>query len=130
MTLIIDKQTLRKVWSGAGEFWFNPADYSISSIVELGSDDEDELKEKGLFPFLNITNEEIIRSYINSLNNKKLSAKFDGFFAEECVERFWKYFNVYPEVSGGYRDYEDKYVLDRVSAWCAENSVDYKFELD
>lgn len=129
MTLVIDEETLRKVWGSVGEFWFSRLDYTVHSMLELNSDDDVELINNGFVPFLNITNEEIIRSYISSLDNKKLQAKFDGFYSEECVERFWKYFNVYPEVSGGYLEYEDKYVKERLESWCKDNSIDYQFAL-
>lgn len=128
MQLVFDKETIRKIWGSAGEFWFSRVDYTVHSAVELNCDDDAKLVENGFIPFLTITNEEMIRAYIKSLNNSKVSAVFDDLYAEECVETFWKYFNAYSDISSGFDAFEKKYVDERLSSWCEENSIEYRID--
>lgn len=128
MYLVLTKENLRFAWGSSTEYWFSRTDYSIYKYSELPTDDCTKLVSLGFIPFLTISNEEVIRAYIKSLNNPKLSAKFDSLSSYDCVEIFWKYFNAYKDVSSGFDDFESKYVLNKVVGWCDENSVNYRIE--
>lgn len=126
MQLLLDEKTLRFVWGSTGEFWFSRVDYTVHSSADIGEDDSAALMENGFIPFLTISNEEIIRAYIKFIDNKKVSAVFDKLLSQEIVETFWKYFNAYSDISAGFDDFEKKYVLEKVTAWCEENNIEYK----
>lgn len=126
MQLVLTEENLRFAWGSTTEYWFSRVDYSIHKYTDLPVEDYSKLVELGYIPFLTITNEEVIRAYIKSLNNPKVSAKFDGLSSYDCVEIFWKYFNAYKEISSGFDGFEQKYVLDKVVEWCEENEVNYK----
>lgn len=126
MELVLNKDTLRCVWGDTTQYWFSHLDYTIHTSDDLPFDDTAQVVENGFIPFLKISNEELIRAYIKSLNNKKVSGVFDKLSTQDCVETFWKYFNAYPAISQGFDAFEDKYVLDKMIEWCDENGVKYR----
>ncbi|MGN0521623.1 MAG: hypothetical protein ACI4IQ_03180 [Eubacterium sp.] len=128
MYLIINEETLSRVWSSSTEFWFSRVDYQIHSSYDLASGDDACLVKTGFIPFLSVSNEEVIRAYINSLGKKKVSEVFANLPQEEYVETFWKYFNAYPEIEHGYAQFEADYVLKKTIEWCEANAVEYKIE--
>lgn len=125
MKLLIDEKILRCVWGSSGEYWFSRVDYCVHSSTDLQCDDTKDLLSNGFIPFLTVSNEELIRAYIKSLNNKKVSAVFDKLSGEECVETFWKYFNAYSDISSGFNDFENTFVADKVKEWCDSNAIDF-----
>ncbi len=128
MQLVLNPQTLRYAWGSSTEYWFSRIDYSIYNVYDLPSQDHSKLVENGFIPFLTISNEEVIRSYIKSLNNKKVADVFDKLSSYDCVETFWKYFNAYSDISSGFDSFENEYVQKKVIDWCEENGVNYKIE--
>lgn len=125
MQLILNAENLRFAWGSTTEYWFSRTNYSIVSNTELPVDDQSKLIELGYIPFITVSNEEVIRAYIKSLDNPKLSLKFDGISGEECIEKFWKIFNAYKDVSSGFDEFENNYVKNKVVNWCEENAVNY-----
>lgn len=128
MQLVLTPENLRYAWGSTTEYWFSRTDYSIHKNSDLPCEDYTKLVELGFVPFITISNEEVIRAYINSLNNPKVSSKFDGLSSYDCVEVFWKYFNAYKDISDGFDAFENEYVMKRVTDWCDENGVEYKIE--
>jgi hypothetical protein len=126
MQLLLNDENLRYAWGSTTEYWFSRTDYSIHKYGDLPITDYTGLVENGFIPFLTISNEEVIRAYIKSINNPKVSSKFDGLSSSECVETFWKYFNAYKEISAGFDEFENQYVVSKVSDWCDENGINYK----
>lgn len=126
MQLVLSEENLRYAWGSTTEYWFSRVDYTIHSFTELPADDYTKLVELGFIPFITITNEEVIRAYIKSLNNPKVQAKFDGLSSYDCVEIFWKYFNAYSDISAGFDEFESNYTIKRVTEWCEENAIQYK----
>ncbi|MBO5495122.1 MAG: hypothetical protein J5964_05330 [Eubacterium sp.] len=125
MQLKLTPQTLRYAWGSTTEYWFSRTDYRIYQINDLPTDDDSELVKLGFVPFITICNEEVIRAYIKSLNNPKVSAVFDKLSTYDCVETFWKYFNAYPDISGGFDSFENSYVVEKVGEWCRSYGIDY-----
>lgn len=128
MQLVLTPENLRYAWGSTTEYWFSRTDYSIHKNSDLPCEDYTKLVELGFVPFITISNEEVIRAYINSLNNPKVSSKFDGLSSYDCVEVFWKYFNAYKDISDGFDFFENEYVMKKVTDWCDENGVEYKIE--
>lgn len=128
MKLVLSKEVLRCVWGDTAQYWFSRLDYTIHTSSELSFDDETQVVENGFIPFLTVSNEEVIRAYVQSLDNKKVKSVFDKLDSSDFVETFWKYFNAYPDISSGLDAFEEKYILDKIIAWCEENSIDYTIE--
>lgn len=126
MQLILTPENLRYAWGSTTEYWFSRMDYAIYKNSDLPCEDYAKLIELGFIPFLTISNEEVIRAYIHSLDNPKVSAKFEGLSTYDCVEVFWKYFNAYKDISAGFDSFENAYVMKKVTDWCEENGVQYK----
>ncbi len=126
MQLHLSEKNLRYAWGSNTEYWFSRTDYSIYKYSDLQCDDYASLVELGFIPFITISNEEVIRAYIKSLNNPKVKAKFDSLSSYDCVEVFWKYFNAYKDISQGFDKFENEYVMNKVISWCEENAIDYK----
>lgn len=126
MQLVLSEENLHYAWGSTTEYWFSRTDYNVHKYSDLPSEDCADLVNHGFVPFLTISNEEVIRAYIKSLNNPKVSAKFENLSSYDCVEVFWKYFNAYKDISEGFDAFEQKYVMEKVIGWCEENGVDYK----
>lgn len=137
MVFEIDKEALRKGWSNKFTYWFDPATYLLQGVDTLGGFAAGEtgtaaaqLIAKGYIPYFTITEEEVVRSFIAQLGNKKLAAIFANTPQGELRETFWKYFNAYKEISEQYEAFEDAYLQSKAKAWCEENSIRYTFAPD
>ncbi|MCC8073005.1 MAG: hypothetical protein LIO62_02640 [Clostridiales bacterium] len=128
MYLVLSDSVLKKAWGSSAEYWFSRVDYSIHNADELSCNDNTKLFESGFIPFVTISNEEVIRAYINSLNNRKISSAFEGLSSQEYVETFWKYYNAYEDISTGFADFEKSFLLKKVTEWCDEYSIEYVVE--
>lgn len=126
MQLVLNTENLRYAWGSSTEYWFSRTDYSIYKFSDLPCEDNSKLFELGFIPFLTISNEEVIRAYIKSIDNPKVSSKFDGLSSYDCVEVFWKYFNAYDDISNGFDSFENQYVIKKVTDWCNENGIQYR----
>lgn len=128
MKLIIDEKILQSIWGSSTEFWFSRVDYRIYHDVELPSYDSTKLFEAGFIPFANVSNEEVIRAYVESLPNKKIVSAFENLEGEAYVDTFWKYHKAYKEVADGYEAFEAAYVKKELKDWCEENAVEYEIK--
>ena len=129
MKLVIDEKIIQSIWGSSTEFWFSRVDYRIYRDIELPSDDTAKLFESGFIPFANISNEEVIRAYVESLSNKKIVSAFDNIEGERYVDTFWKYYNAYKEVSDGFEAFEEAYVEKKLEEWCDENAIEYEIKI-
>ena len=128
----LSKEVLRKAWSLPEQYWlslstFKVVDYSVLSEL----DRPEEISETAYFisvgyiPFFTVSNEEVMKAYVETIENKKLKEAFSKISEENYVESFWKYFKIYPEIFEGYNSFEDSFVLEKAKKWCAENGIDY-----
>lgn len=131
----LNEKNLKQAWGASCERWFSLKDYTISDVIDLinydnaQSDDEstDEyLMNKGYIPYFAVSNEEVMYSFIQTLENKKLKAVFDKVSADDYTETFWKYYKLYPELSEGFHNFENQYLLDKAIKWCELNNIEYK----
>lgn len=132
----INEESLRKCWDGADQYWFSLNQYTICDISALADLDKPEQISQsayfvslGYIPYFTVTNEEVIRAYVQTLSNKKLKAALSKIDENDYVESFWKYFNVYPQLSDGWEAFEQKYILEKAEKWCKENGIRYEIDL-
>lgn len=135
MELLINSDLLNKCGSGSSEYWFSYKDYSVRNIRDLdtGAKPEDMGQTTyfvsiGLIPFISISNEEIIRGFINQKGSDKLKSILDKIHGEEFIDTFWKYFNAYPELKEGIDEFSNEYTHHKIASWCDENNINYRFE--
>lgn len=128
----LNKDALRKAWSSAEQYWFSLQDYKIKDASTLAEIERPESVSNsayyvslGYIPYVTVSNVEVMRAFAQTISNKKLKENLAKISDEEYVEAFWKYLNVYPELSNGYNDFEDTYVLEKAKAWCEENAIEY-----
>ena len=134
MKLVINSELKNKCGHGSSEYWFSNKDYSVKSISNIAATFNDD-KEKdeyfrsiGYIPFLTISNEEIMRSFVNAKCSIKLNNELHKLKGEEFIEAFWKCYNAYPEFKEGFEEYQNEYVTVRIARWCNDNDIDYVFE--
>ena len=134
MKLIIDSELLNKCGSGSSEFWFSYKDYTVKNIRDLDTDAKPAdmgqttyFVSIGLIPFITISNEEIMRSFIADKGNAKIKSVLDKVQGEEFVDTFWKYFYAYPELKEGIDEFSNVYTHNKIADWCIENNIDYSF---
>lgn len=135
-TFNITLEDLRKGWSSTPQYWFSTKDYKIKNIVDFAELDQIEdisqssyLVTLGYIPYFMVTNEEVIRSFVDSLENKKLKSAMAKIDSENYIDSFWKYVNLYPEMEELLCTFENSYVLDKAEKWCKENGIKYTIEL-
>ncbi len=128
----LDEDALRKGWGGSNQFWFSLRDYivrDVSDMAEMQSSDgfsqSAYFVSLGYIPYFVVTNEEVMRAYINSIDNGKLKTAFSKIDDKNYVESFWKYFNAYPDLANGFNEFENKYVMNKAVRWCEENGINY-----
>ena len=130
---IINDDSINKAWSGENGYCFSMKDYTLKNVNDIADADINDgfaksqlMISNGYIPYVKVSDVEIMRAYINSINNKKLAANFEKVSDTDYVETFWKYSNAYPEIFNGYGDFEHKYVKNKIAEWCRENGIEYK----
>ncbi len=132
MQLSLDENNLRKGWSNKFDYWFNPKDYTVSNVSELPTNNGDDMSHSaylisvGYIPYFTINEEEVVKHFIEQMDNKKLKNVFAGLKGEKLKDTFWKYFNAYQELNEKYSDFESDFLIEKAESWCKENSVSYK----
>lgn len=137
MKLHINSELRSKCGGGSSEYWFSYRDYSVKNISELNTDDKPENMGQttyfvsiGVIPFITVTHEELMMSFINERGSEKLKSVFEKVSIEDYVETFWKYFNAYPELADGADEFISSYVSEKIAHWCIENNIEYLIEND
>lgn len=132
LTFELDEENLRKAWGGSSEYWFSTKDYSVRDVVEIidYNSVEETLKASylislGYIPYFAVSDEEVMYSFIQTITNEKLKAVFDKTGADEYKEMFWKYYNLYPEISDNYDLFEKNYLQNKAEKWCQANNINY-----
>lgn len=135
-TFELNLENLRKGWSSTPQFWFSLNDYKIKNIVDfVDYEQPDDMNKSsylvsiGYIPYFTVTNEEVIRAFVKSIEDKKLKKALSNIDEKDYVESFWKYFNVYPELADLLCQFEDSFVLDKAKIWCEENNIEYIVKL-
>lgn len=134
MKLIINSELKNKCGHGLSEYWFSFKTYTVESISNIAKDvmDNEEKKENyestDMIPFLSISNEEIMRSFVNAKCSAKITNELHQLKGEAFIEAFWKYYNAYPEFKEGFENFIMEYATVRICRWCDENGIDYIFE--
>ncbi len=130
--LELNDDTLRKGWGGVDQYWFSLSDYKIKDITELANLDRPEQMSQteyyvsiGCIPYFVLTNEEVMRAYVDTLDNAKLKAVLQKIDDDNYVESFWKYFNVYPQMEEHWEQFENEYLLNKAVDWCKRNGINY-----
>lgn len=128
----ITDDSVNKAWAGSDGYCFSMKDYTLKNVSELWDNDIPDNVSKsqimvtlGYVPYVTVTDVEIMRAFIDTINNKKLKGNFEKVEDNDYVETFWKYCNIYPEISNDYGDFEHKYVKDKIVDWCKENGINY-----
>ena len=83
----------------------------------------------GYIPYFTVSNEEVMRAYVDTLSNPKLKTALSKIDDNDYVESFWKYYNVYPQLFDGFEDFQHEYALNKAKKWCEENSINYTVNL-
>lgn len=132
MNLVINDELLSKCGGGSDEYWFSYNDYSVKNISEFDTENKpDDIGQTayfvslGIIPFVSVSNEEIMRSFIKEKGSAKLNIIIDDVKSEDFIETFWKYFNAYPELKDGLDDFAKAYTVNKVKLWCEENNISY-----
>ncbi|MGN0528324.1 MAG: hypothetical protein ACI4IE_04250 [Eubacterium sp.] len=129
----LTEEALKKGWSSSNEYWFSHKDYKLHNTCDLASlDIPDNMSQTSYFislgyiPYFSVTNEEVIRAYSCTVNNKKLRDALSKLNEDVFVDSFWKYVKIYPELAQGLSEFEDSYVLEKAISWCKENDIEYR----
>lgn len=132
----LDESSLRKGWSSSNQYWFSLKDYKLidsSSLADL--DNSENISQSGYFvslgyiPYFAVSNEELIRTYMQTIKNEKLKQAVSKLGDENYVENFWKYVNVYPQLSECFDKFESDYLLSKAEQWCRDNGIQYVVDL-
>lgn len=132
---ILDKNALAKGWGATEQYWFSLNSYRIVDYKDLSSLDIPQgmgqssyFVSLGYIPYFYASNEEVIRSFIVTVEEKKLKDALDKINDANFVDSFWKYVNIYPSLAEKYSVFEDKYILEKAIKWCKENGINYIVE--
>lgn len=131
-TFELNKENLRKAWTGGDQHWFSMRDYVVRDMPDImdldvptGMTQSTYLISLGYIPYFVVSNEEVMRAYVATLTNQKLKTALAKIDENNYVESFWKYANVYPQLVEGWDEFENTYVLEKAKKWCDENAINY-----
>lgn len=131
----INDDVLKKVWDSSGEQLYSVSGGKLYNAREFSDNDRPDnisqtqyFLQMGYIPFVNITNDEALRAYKNTLRNDKIKAALDSVDDDKFNDMFWKYFNLYPDLLDDFNKFEKKYVLSKVESWCRENGIQYSIK--
>ena len=135
-TFEINGTALRDGWGGADRFWFSLKDYKVRDAAAMAQIDRpDQISQSAYFvsigyiPYFTVSNEEVMRAYVDTLSNPKLKTALAKIDDNDYVESFWKYYNVYPQLFDGFEGFQHEYALNKAKKWCEENSINYTVNL-
>lgn len=127
----IDNEAIKKCWESRQK-WFSLKDYSVKGSKELADlEIPEDMKRStyllsiGLIPYVCVTDDEVMMAYTETIENKKLREALLKIEPEKFEEKFWSYCDVYPELSKGYQQFEQPYVVAKIEKWCIENAIKY-----
>lgn len=113
----ITDDSVNKAWSGTDGYCFSMNDYTLKNMSELADNNIPDNVSKsqimvtlGYVPYVTVNDVEIMRAFIETINNKKLKGVFEKVEDKDYVETFWKYCNIYPEIRDSYGDFEHNFV--------------------
>ena len=131
----INDDVLKKVWDSSGEQLYSVSGGKLFNAREFSDNDRPDniaqtqyFLQMGYIPFVNITNDEALRAYKNTLRNDKIKAALDSVDDDKFNDTFWKYCNLYPDLLDDFNKFEKKYVLSKVESWCRENGIEYSIK--
>lgn len=135
LTFELDEENLRKAWGGSSEYWFSTKDYSVRDVVDIIDYNSVEETSKasylislGYIPYFAVSDEEVMYAFIQTITNEKLKAVFDKTGADDYKEVFWKYYNLYPELSDNFDVFEKNYLQNKAVKWCQANNINYSIK--
>jgi len=117
MILKINADIIRKAYATEGEILFDPCTY------EFHRKSETSLPEYVL-PFPSVSETEMQRAYINTLNHRRLREHFSRLSDAECSAEFWCFYENSPLLPC-FEDFEQQYQLEKIKIWCDENQIAY-----
>ncbi len=137
MKFVINSSVIKECGNGTDEYLFSYKDYTIKSISSIIIDEKthgmakaEYFSSMGLIPFVDISNEEILRSFIDEQGSTKLKDILNKVDSKDFVDTFWKYFNAYPELQKNTLiKFSDRYILNKIVAWCNDNNIEYEISL-
>ncbi len=100
-------------------FYFDYTDYYLHEAADIDSAD-------GMVPFVRIREVDVMRAYVESLNDRKLSSVFNKLPDKEAWSRFWAFFDDDGIESEHWGKYDRNYRIDHIVNWCKENGIAYK----
>lgn len=131
----INDDVLKKVWDSSGEQLYSVSGGKLFNAREFSDNDRPDnisqtqyFLQMGYIPFVNITNDEALRAYKNTLRNDKIKSALDSVDDDKFNDTFWKYLNLYPDLLDDFNKFEKKYVLSKVESWCRENGIQYSIK--
>ncbi len=131
----ITDDAVNKAWSGTDGYCFSMKDYNLKNVSEFADGNIPDNVSKsqlmftlGCIPYVTVNDVEIMRAFINDIDNKKLKSVFEKVEDKDYVETFWKYCNIYPEIRDRYGDFEHNFVKSKIVEWCEENGINYKLK--
>ena len=120
MILKIDYEVFKLVRAESEQFWFDPYTYLI---VDKVSDEAEFIEEPIPFPF--IEKNEAEKAYTKTCG-KSTRQFFESITDEkDFMNWFWGTVDDGGENLMGFRIFEDKYHLKKITDWCEENSIPY-----
>ena len=121
--LLITPDVLLKIdadlWEDGGDrFFFDYDSYEIRS--------KDEINEFSYsIPLVHVPQVAVMKAFIADLNNRKISTVFNDLSDKEIWSKFWIFFDDDGVNSSRWHEYEQKYRIDLITAWCEENGISY-----
>ncbi len=132
-TYILDKDALTKGWGSTEQYWFSLNSYRIVDYKDLsaleipqGISQSSYFVSLGYIPYFYVSNQEVIRVFIETVEDKKLREALSKIADDNYIDSFWKYVNIYPELGDAYSKFEDKYILEKAIEWCNEHGIKYE----
>lgn len=121
--LLITPDVLLKIdadlWEDGGDrFFFDYDSYEIRP--------KDEINEFSYsIPLVHVPQVAVMKSFVADLNNRKISTVFKDLSDKEIWSKFWIFFDDDGVNSSRWHEYEEKYRIDLITAWCEENGISY-----
>ncbi len=132
-TFQITSDVLKKVWNSSDELLYSVKDGKVYNACDFadvegpaGFSQSQYFLNLGYIPFASVSNNEVLRAYAQTINNSKIKESIEQTDDDLYTDVFWKYFNLYPDMLEEYKNFEEKYVLNKVEKWCIDNGLKYE----
>lgn len=80
-------------------------------------------------PLVHVSQVTVMKEFITSMNDRKLSQAFRSLSDKEAWSWFWNYFDDDGPLSSRWHEFDENYRKKLITDWCENNGISFRLDL-